>query len=180
MRLAIPVAVAILLQGCSTIQDWVGSPVNSDDDCSLNSVPICIPIGGQTVQVKGDNYVMLDIKVGKNFTVSDFTCRCGCGEVMYTPRLVTMLDKIQDNFQRDVVVTSGFRCDKRNQEVGGVDGSLHTTGQAIDFVVRGVSPAKVAQYLHDFDGGVGLYERHVHIDNGLKKRWDGKYASSQG
>jgi hypothetical protein len=38
--------VVLLLQGCSTLEDWAGQPVNSDDECSLNSNPICIPIGG--------------------------------------------------------------------------------------------------------------------------------------
>jgi len=132
------------------------------------------------MQTEGDNFKMLDIKVGKYFTVSDFTCKCGCKEVLYTPRLVSKLDQIRDHFQRDVVVTSGFRCETRNKEVGGVDGSLHVDGQAIDFVVRGVSPAKVGQYLSDWDGGVGIYSRHIHIDNGVQQRWDGEYASEKG
>ena len=180
MRLAIPVVVGLLLQGCSTLSGVEGKLDNNE--CSLNSVPICIPIGGkgQTMKTEGDNFEMLDIRVGKNFKLSDFTCKCGCKQVLYTPRLVSLLDNIQDHFQRDVVVTSGFRCEKRNKEVGGVKDSLHIEGQAVDFVVRGVSPAKVVQYLSDFDGGVGEYERHIHIDNGLKKRWKGDYASTQG
>ena len=153
-----------------------------ENECSLNSNPICIPITGRghAMKIEGDNFEMLDIKVGKNFKVSDFTCKCGCGEVLYTPILVSTLDDLQERFQRDVVVTSGFRCEKRNKEVGGVEGSLHIEGRAVDFVVRGVSPAKVVQYLSDFDGGVGEYERHVHIDNGLRSRWKGEYASTQG
>ena len=127
---------------------------------------------------KGDNYTMLDIDVGHGFRVSDFKCKCGCGEVLYTPKLVETLGKLKEQFRRDVVVTSGYRCEDRNREVGGIEGSLHTEGRAVDFVVRGVSPAKVVQYLSDFDGGVGEYERHVHIDNGEKKYWRGSYASS--
>lgn len=129
------------------------------------------------MQEEDDNFKIYDIKVGKNFTINDFTCKCGCGGMLYTPRLVSMLDRISDHFQRDIVITSGFRCESHNKKVGGVKDSLHTTGQAVDFVVRGVSPAKVDQYLTDFDGGVGLYERHIHIDNGVKKRWKGEYAS---
>ena len=174
MKLASLLAPALLLTGCSTLSGVEGRVDKSE--CSLNSNPICIPIGGKRGQAMKED--IFDVRVGNNFKVSDFVCKCGCGEMLYTPRLIETLDKLKNNFQRDVVVTSGFRCDKRNKEVGGVEGSLHTTGQAVDFVVRGVSPAKVAQYLHDFDGGVGLYERHVHIDVGVKKRWDGKYAGS--
>jgi hypothetical protein len=178
MKLAILVVTVILLQGCSSIQDSVRDlflPIGDDNDCSLNSNPICIPIGGQKVKMEGDNYKMAEFKVGKYFKMSDFKCKCGCGEINYTPRLVKVLDDLTERFQRDVIVTSGYRCDARNKEVGGVDGSLHTEGRAIDFVVRGVSPAKVVQYLSEFDGGLGLYERHVHIDTGIKKRWTGNY-----
>ena len=128
------------------------------------------------MKAEGDNFTLLDIKVGQHFKLSDFTCRCGCGEVVYTPTLVKTLDTLANQFQRDVVITSGFRCKQRNKEVGGVPDSLHLTGQAVDFVVKGVSPAKVVQYLSDYDGGVGEYTRHVHIDSGVKKRWKGDYS----
>lgn len=129
------------------------------------------------MNMKGDNFKMLNTKVGKNFTVADFACKCGCGTVMYTPRLVEVLDDLKDKLRADVVITSPYRCPERNREVGGVEDSLHMKGRAIDFVVVGYSPAKVGQYLSDFDGGVGIYSRHIHIDDGLKKRWDGQYAS---
>lgn len=32
-------------------------------------------------------------------------------------------------------VTSGYRCDKLNEKVGGVKGSQHTKGQAVDLVL---------------------------------------------
>lgn len=130
------------------------------------------------MKAEGDNYTMLDMSVGKHFKLSDFTCKCGCNQVMYTPSLVHKLDDMADHFKRDVIVTSGYRCKQHNKFVGGVKDSTHLTGQAVDFVVRGVSPAKVVQYLADYDGGVGLYERHVHIDTGIKKRWRGEYASN--
>lgn len=173
------VSQILLLAGCSSTQDWVNRilPHNGGDtDCSPDSVPICIEIKGQTMKPEGDNYTLLDIQVGKHFNLSDFTCKCGCGEVMYTPTLVSKLDDLADHFRRDVIVTSGFRCKRHNKFVGGVKDSAHLTGQAVDFVVRGVSPAKVVQYLADWDGGLGEYTRHVHIDVGVKKRWKGSYG----
>jgi len=177
LRLAIQALLASSLAGCSTIKDaayQLFEPVGEDNDCSLNSNPICIPIRGDTMKAEGDNFKLVDIKVGKHFKLSDFRCRCGCGEVAYTPKLVTALDDLAERFRRDVVVTSGFRCEKRNKEVGGEAGSLHLTGAAVDFVVRGVSPAKVAQHLAEWGGGLGEYDRHVHLDVGTSKRWKGK------
>jgi len=45
MRLAIPMLVVLLLQGCSTLSGAEGRL--DDDECSLNSVPICILIDGK-------------------------------------------------------------------------------------------------------------------------------------
>lgn len=172
MRLATPIVVGLFLQGCSTLSGVEG--LLDENECSLNSNPICIPIGGN-MKAHGDNFKLIDIKVGQNFKLSDFTCRCGCGEVAYSPDIVKTLDKLKSQFHSDVVITSGFRCEKRNKEVGGEPNSLHLTGQAVDFVVLGVSPAKVVQYLAEYDGGVGEYTRHIHIDSGIKKRFKGEY-----
>jgi hypothetical protein len=45
-------ALLLLLAGCSTPELKEGFPLNSDDECSLNSVPICIPIGGHSGTAK--------------------------------------------------------------------------------------------------------------------------------
>lgn len=41
---------------------------------------------------------------------------------------------IYDRFP-NAYVTSGYRCDKLNEKVGGVKGSQHTKGQAVDLVI---------------------------------------------
>lgn len=41
---------------------------------------------------------------------------------------------IQNKFP-NAYVTSGYRCDKLNEKVGGVKGSQHTKGQAVDLVI---------------------------------------------
>ena len=44
-------------------------------------------------------------------------------------------------------VTSGYRCKRLNEAVGGVSNSLHLQGRAVDFVV---SDNEVKHKLHDF------------------------------
>ena len=73
---------------------------------------------------------------------------------------------------RQVKINSGYRCDIHNKEINGSTNSLHLSGKAADIVVHGVSPAKVQQYLADFDGGVGSYKTFTHVDvRGYRARW---------
>lgn len=45
-----------------------------------------------------------------------------------------IVNPIQDKFP-NAYITSGYRCDKLNEKVGGVKGSQHTKGQAVDLVI---------------------------------------------
>ena len=55
-------------------------------------------------------------------------------------------DEIREHFGRPAIITSGTRCAKHNREVGGVAGSYHTTGNAIDIVVTGIPGSEVLAY----------------------------------
>ena len=75
----------------------------------------------------------------KYFKDSEFTCECGCGLNLEKDGIKRIADEIRENFGRLMIITSGTRCVKHNREVGGVQGSYHTTGNAIDFVIPGVN-----------------------------------------
>ena len=63
-------------------------------------------------------------------------------------------------------------CKKHNKDIGGAVKSLHMRGKAADIVVKGVSPAKVQQYLKDHLGGMGKYKTFTHVDvRGYVARW---------
>ena len=60
------------------------------------------------------------------------------------PRLVMvaeMLERIRSTVNVPVVVTSGYRCQRLNQAVGGVTSSDHTQGHAADIVAPGFGTA---------------------------------------
>lgn len=60
-------------------------------------------------------------------------------------RLVTtVLDPLQRALAKPVVVTSGYRSPVVNSALGREPTSLHVTGEAVDFFVRGASPEEVA------------------------------------
>lgn len=80
-----------------------------------------------------------------HFSRSEFRCRddhgkpcpyCG-GKADVDPRLVELLEEIREFTGIPMTITSGYRCARRNAEVGGEPNSAHLTGEAADFWVSG-------------------------------------------
>lgn len=63
------------------------------------------------------------------------------GQVYYnlTVLVDNLLDPIRERFAVPVIVTSGYRCERLNKLVGGVDNSQHMKGEAVDFCFAGFS-----------------------------------------
>lgn len=107
-----------------------------------------------------------------NFNTNEFDCKCDglCSKTKIDDKLVKYLQQIREHFNAPITITSGYRCEKHNANVGGASGSRHTKGQACDFVVKGVKPADVAKYAESIGVlGIGLYPDFVHIDTREKK-----------
>lgn len=111
----------------------------------------------------------------KYFKDSEFTCECGCGLNLEKDGIKRISDEIREHFGRPMIITSGTRCVKHNREVGGVQGSYHTTGNAIDFVIPGVSSSEVLAYCKTIVnsgrarytyGGTTQMGQATHIDDG--------------
>jgi uncharacterized protein YcbK (DUF882 family) len=101
------------------------------------------------------------------FERSEFSCQCGCGFNTVDYELMNVLNKMRLYYDCPIIITSGSRCDLHNKNVGGVNGSYHTKGKAVDFKVKGVSPLKVFEYLKETypnKYGKGLYSSWCHID----------------
>lgn len=105
--------------------------------------------------------------MSKNFSRSEFACKCGCGLDTINPLLVQYLQMIRDHFDAPVTVNSGLRCPKYNKRVNGAKESQHKLGKAADISVQGVKPRLVAKYadtlLHNW-GGVKAYPTFTHVD----------------
>ena len=50
--------------------------------------------------------------------------------------LISVLDKIREQYGKPIFVTSGYRCPMLNKAVGGVNSSQHVKGEAADLVGR--------------------------------------------
>ena len=98
------------------------------------------------------------------------------------PKLISAVVAAAQQFKSDIVdVVSGFRHPKYNlmlrkkgRQVA--RDSQHTHGNAIDFVVPGVSVEKLHEWAKAQKlGGVGIYlsSKFVHMDTGPIRNWEG-------
>ena len=115
----------------------------------------------------------------KNFKVSEFDCKCGCGFNIVDQRLMNMCQEIREYLGVPVRIDSGCRCEKRNAKVGGVKGSYHTKGLAADLSCSLGAKAiwDAVHKLHDAGKLQNLsyciwYKKKnfVHIDCGAKRK----------
>lgn len=72
----------------------------------------------------------------QHFKPEEFTCKCGCGYNPINLHFVTILEQIRAHFGgKPLIITSGCRCSTHNKKVGGVQGSKHVLGNAVDFYI---------------------------------------------
>ena len=75
-------------------------------------------------------------KYTKNFSLSEFKCECNTKYCTGYPaylniNLLRNLQTMRDNYGA-ITITSPLRCSKHNANIGGVAGSYHTKGKALD------------------------------------------------
>ncbi|WP_428428617.1 YcbK family protein [Pararhizobium sp.] len=102
----------------------------------------------------------------------------------FQPDLLQVLKVIETHYGRKIMVTSGLRDLKHNASAGGRKHSLHTTCEAADIQVPGVSKWELADYLRTIPGrgGVGTYchTESVHIDTGESRDWNWRCRRRKG
>ena len=87
-----------------------------------------------------------------NFRREEFRCKCGgkyCDGFPAEPsrKLVGLAQAVRSHFDAPVIISSGVRCERHNARVGGVSGSRHKTGCAMDFRVRGKTAEQVLAFV---------------------------------
>ncbi|KUK13735.1 MAG: DUF882 domain-containing protein [Synergistetes bacterium] len=75
------------------------------------------------------------IKISLNFYLNEFECPC-CQRVKIDEILLWKLEALRIIWGMPLRVTSGYRCEKHNKEVGGAENSLHLRGRAVDIAVK--------------------------------------------
>jgi uncharacterized protein YcbK (DUF882 family) len=82
--------------------------------------------------------------------------------------LVLMLDMLRDAVGFPIIITSGYRSEQRNIEVGGAKRSYHLKGEAVDIATGHLAPSDVYKLLKyafmiGFKGII-VYPQHLHLD----------------
>ena len=115
----------------------------------------------------------MDYKLTKNFSVSEFGCRCdqciySSGYGINRP-LVVSLQHIRDIFKRPMPINSGIRCYKWNESVGGAKKSQHLPSQGCRGVDIGVNDREgriiIIREALKLGLSVGIHKSFIHLDN---------------
>lgn len=106
------------------------------------------------------------MKMYPNFTLSEFTCKCGCGKCLVHPVLLDRLQTLANYYDAPVFINSGYRCSSHDIAVGGNGLGAHTMGIAADIRINGVSAWEVARTAEKMGfGGIGIItENDIHLD----------------
>ena len=101
----------------------------------------------------------------KHFSKSEFKCSC-CSKVLVSRKLVLMLDLARSLAGIPFNISSGYRCEKYNKQVGGVNNSAHLTGLAVDIEVPdNVSRLKILRALVIVGfNRIGISKGFIHVD----------------
>jgi len=109
-------------------------------------------------------------------------CRFSDQERPMDPRLGDLMSAVAAQFgQPELWIVSGYRAPRFNtmlrKKLGEVArNSLHTRGEALDFIVPGADLGLVSKFLRKLKkGGVGYYpgSAFVHMDVGPVRFWEG-------
>ena len=116
-----------------------------------------------------------DIKISKNFKLSEFECKDGSHQVVVDRTLVDKLQKLRNKLNNAIIINSAYRNEEHNKKVGGNKNSQHLLGKAVDISLHNqeVEAQSIANIARDIGfNGIGIYDTFIHLDVR-----DGKFAS---
>lgn len=118
-----------------------------------------------------------DFQLSKNFNLKEFECPC-CHRVMLSNELIMQLQFLRNDIWLPIIITSGFRCDSYNEKVGGVPGSYHKLGMAVDVTIKNGKLTELYFLAKELKfTGIGIYPKryflHLDIRPGDLVEWAG-------
>jgi uncharacterized protein YcbK (DUF882 family) len=115
------------------------------------------------------------MQLTKNFRSEELDCVC-CGVCEMDPDFMTRLQALRDDFGQGITITSGYRCQSHNREIGGAKNSQHLYGKAADITHPWLDALHEMAKKHFPNAikGPGF----IHVDTGPKRFWT--YGGSHG
>ena len=105
-----------------------------------------------------------------HFSNDELKCRCGCGEADMNPAFMSRLERVRIAYGKPMALSSAYRCQQHNFEVGGSKLSPHMEGRAVDVLVRGGDALELLDAaIYCGMTGFGIKQkgkgRFIHIDD---------------
>jgi uncharacterized protein YcbK (DUF882 family) len=123
-----------------------------------------------------EEYFVMEL-LTPNFTVKEMECKCGCGFCDFDLEFLDRLQALRDILKHPLVITSGFRCVRHNEAVGGGKTSNHMAGIAVDISTWGMKSDDLYKLMNGAIDlgftGIGVAKNFIHIDTrkGKAKMW---------
>lgn len=123
-------------------------------------------------------------QLSPHFNISEFRCKCGKEhETLNDPELIEKLEKLYAALNcSKIIVTSGYRCEQHDKNVGGSGNGQHTFGNAADICCYGqngqpISSKTVCCKAQDigFRGIANITAAYIytHVDVRTGSKWYG-------
>ncbi len=112
-------------------------------------------------------------QLSKHFNSKEFECpcdKCDNDDQIISQKLIDKLEQVRSDYNKPIIVSSGYRCPAHNAEVGGVADSAHVKGLAADLVPSLVTiddlDALYESCYNTFDNvGDGRRLKFIHVDD---------------
>lgn len=105
-----------------------------------------------------------------NFSEEEFRCKCGkCGGALFMRQdFMEALQQIRSDFNRPMVVNSGYRCRQHPEELRKSSPGAHAQGRAADIAVSTAGDRFLLARIGMVYGmtGIGVAKTFIHLDNG--------------
>jgi uncharacterized protein YcbK (DUF882 family) len=98
----------------------------------------------------------------------EFACKCSyasCKVTLYSSDFIRAYGLSRAEWGKPFLITSGFRCQRHNEDIGGANGSKHALGMAIDISIvdlNEVERARLAKVLRAHFDFVKIYPTFIH------------------
>jgi len=105
--------------------------------------------------------------LSKDFSLGELRCKCGKCRFVMPQFSIDRLQSLRDACGFPLTITSGHRCKRHNDAVGGAPRSYHITGRAFDIALPADHRQRARLIEYGFKAGFRgfiLYPGWLHLD----------------
>lgn len=109
------------------------------------------------------------VRINRFIDSDEIDCQCSyktCNRTLYQESTMESFEKTRHKFSKAIRITSGYRCQMHNADVGGKVNSFHTIGAALDLQPQDGKDLNLLEDIaRNFFDVVIRYRTFVHCHN---------------